>query len=106
MDLKTFKSFYNLEEIGIEKLYTENNDLYMILDLNVYIELMANGCRPVIDMDMRHLFIFKGFKGDIKLENVSVSNYRMEDSKLKFNANNIEIAIDSNEIEVIENFYK
>lgn len=106
MDLKIFKSFYDLEEIGIEKLYSKNNNLYMILNLNVYIELMANGYRPEIDMDMRHLFIFKNYKEDIQLENVNVSNYRLEDNKLIFNANDKEIIIASNEIELIENYYE
>lgn len=104
MDLKTFYDFYNLEEILIEHIYQHDNKLYMILDLNVYIELMANGCRPVIDMDMRHLFIFDDFNKKIDYKNIYAKNYQFKNNNLQFTLNGELVTIKSKNITIIENY--
>ena len=58
MTLDFFVKNYNLSDFDVKKIYVENNKLYIIADYNVYLELIANGYRPEMNMDVEKTFIF------------------------------------------------
>jgi len=105
MNIKSFYTAYDLTEVDVLKIYSDKNKLYILLGLESNIELIANGYRPEIDVYYKHMFIFDNYDNDININgNIMISNYKCDNNKLSFIANDKEIIINDCNIEVIENY--
>jgi len=58
MTLDFFANNYNLGDFDIKKIYIKDNKLYLKAVYNVYLELIANGYRPEMNMDVEKTFVF------------------------------------------------
>ena len=85
MTLDFFLKNYKLEELDINKIFIKNNELRLVVKYNVYLELIANGYRPEMNMDIDKTFVF----------NCSYKNHT-------FKTNNLEIIDYSNDILTIK----
>lgn len=103
MDLYTFYKTYNLCDIEVLKIYNKKDDLYILLNLEASLELIANGCRPTFDVFYKHLFIFKDAKVKINKRNPDISSYEYIDNKIHLLINDKPIVINASSIEIIEN---
>ncbi len=106
MDLKTFYSLYNIEELDVLSIYNDNNKLYILLGLNANMELIANGYRPEIDLYYKHMFVFSNYNGvDINITiDIKISDYSYTDDVLSFKINDEFILLRDSKIEVIMNY--
>lgn len=105
MNLKTFYDDYNLKELEVLKLFSKDNKLYILIEFNASLDLIANGCRPVFDLTFKHMFIFEDFYEKIRLRRpIRIIKYEFIDNSLLIIANNKEIIINSKNIEVIRNY--
>jgi len=74
MTLEFFVNNYDIKDFDIKKIYIDDNKLYIKAIYNVYLELIANGYRPEMNVDYEKTFIF----------NTNYNNH-------KFKSNNLEI---------------
>ena len=58
MTLKFFYENYKLNDLDISSVYVRNNKLYISLNMQIYLELIANGYRPELDVESSKVFIF------------------------------------------------
>ncbi len=96
MTLEFFYNNYDISDIEIKKLYIKNNQLFLVGKYNVYLELIANGYRPEMNMDVDKTFVF----------NVSHENHnftKINNAKIIKKDNNYFIVINDIEIELSGN---
>ena len=92
MTLEFFYTNYDISDIEIKKLYVKNNQLFLVGKYNVYLELIANGYRPEMNMDLDKTFIFNVNHPDHKFKTNNV--------KLINENNNFYILIDNDRIQL------
>lgn len=68
MTLEFFYNNFNLNEIAISKAYVKENKLYLALNMSAHLDLIANGYRPALDMDIIKTFIFCVNHKDINIK--------------------------------------
>ena len=86
MSIKFFYNSYNLDENKVVKIEIKNNKLNMYLIMNAHLELIANGYRPEMDLDISNVFIFNTYNDDIILDNISnVYVINCNDNGITFN---------------------
>jgi hypothetical protein len=91
MSIKFFYNNYDLTENKVIKVEVKNNKLYLYLVMNAYLELIANGYRPEMDIDISNVFIFNTLNNDIIIDDIKdiyVSSHN--DNEIVFMINNIE----------------
>ena len=81
MTLEFFYTNYDIKDIEIKKLYIKDNQLYLVGKYNVYLELIANGYRPEMNMDLDKTFIFNVNHPDHKFK---VNNVKLINDKNNF----------------------
>lgn len=86
MTLDFFVNNYNLSDFDIKDIYIADNKLYVIAKYNVYLELIANGYRPEMNMDVEKTFVF-----DCKHDNIAFKSKTIEIKEFKDNILNIKI---------------
>ena len=101
MTTKFFFESDNKEDFKILDLKIKDNNLFLKVEMNAYIELIANGYRPEIDLNQVKTFIFKDivFNGSINMP-YYLNNIYFND-KLHLVINDIDITINSNDIEIV-----
>ncbi len=96
MTLDFFLNNYKLEELEINKIFIKNNKLKIVVKYNVYLELIANGYRPEMNMDIDKTFIFDvDYKNhNFKSTNIEILDYsndiltvKIDDMVLKLTGN-------------------
>lgn len=102
MTTSFFYQNYNNNDINIIDFKIIDNNLYLKLEFNTYIELIANGYRPELDLDIKKTFIFKNIKYNIKPQEKYILNDIFYDNHLHLIINNCDIEVLSNDIDIIE----
>lgn len=104
MKLMTFYNSYDLYELEIKSIKTDDNIVSILLDMTSHLDLMGNGIRPSLDVSYRHMFKFK-YEGDkINLKkNINVTTYLLDGDKIKLGINKKTIYLISDP-EVILNY--
>ena len=92
MTLEFFYANYDISDIEIKKLYIKDNQLFLVGKYNVYLELIANGYRPEMNMDLDKTFIFNVNHPDHK--------FKINNVKLIKDNNNFYILIDNDRIQL------
>ena len=92
MTLEFFMQNYNLLDFKINKAQIKDNKLYLNINYEVFLELIANGYRPEMDMDINKLFIF----------NVDISNHTFKKPYVISNVNydNNILSIELNKVKI------
>ncbi len=104
MRLESFYNSFDLKENDIKKIYTKEDNLYIILDVSTHLDLMGNGIRPELNVSYEHLFVFKNNGYKLRLsKNITVEEYKYVDNKIILVVNNKTIILDSDP-EVIKNY--
>lgn len=80
MTLDFFLNNYDIEEFEIKSIIINDNKLYLKVVEHIYLELIANGYRPEMDLDKIITFIFNVNADNMEFKNID---------KLIINANNI-----------------
>lgn len=95
MTLDFFVNNYNLLDFKINKANIKNNKLFLNVNYDVYLELIANGYRPEMDMEINKEFIFN--VSNINNHNFkkpfNISNVIYENNELYFKLNDIYLEI-------------
>ena len=103
MTLKFFNENYNLEDYEVISCSIKNEKLNLCVNVIAYLELIANGYRP--ELEVKHIitFIFDIEHDDYEfIKPIKVKN-RYENDVLYLNINGNDIKIEKNNIEVIKN---
>ena len=58
MTLDFFVNNYDINDFKIKKADIKDNKLYLDINYDIYLELIANGYRPEMDMNVDKTFIF------------------------------------------------
>lgn len=100
MTTNFFSESYSKDDFKILDLKINNNTLLLKVEMNTYIELIANGYRPEIDLSQIKSFIFN----DIAFEGSLNKPYSLNDiyynDRLHLVINNIDITVNSSNIEI------
>ena len=99
MTLDFFYKNYKLEDINIHKLFIKDNKLHLAFSTVAYLELIANGYRPEMDVEYNNEFIFDINHSDIVYKNDDVIDI-LYDGNLVFKLKNEDIVITNNEVKV------
>ena len=99
MTLDFFYKNYKLEDINIHKLFIKDNKLHLAFGAVAYLELIANGYRPEMDVEYNNEFIFDVNHSDIEYKNDDLIDI-LYDGNLVFKLKNEDIIITNNEIKV------
>ena len=67
-----FSESYNPDDFNIIDIKIKDNNLIMKVIMNTYIELIANGYRPEMDISQTKTFIFKNITGIKNIEMNSI----------------------------------
>ena len=101
MTLDFFVNNYDINDFKIKKADIKDNKLYLDINYDIYLELIANGYRPEMDMNVNKTFIFNvknlsnhKFKKPYNISNIEYNNF-----VLSFIINDIKLEI-VDEIEV------
>ena len=104
MSIKFFYNSYNLDENKVVKIEIKNNKLNMYLIMNAHLELIANGYRPEMDLDISNVFIFNTYNDDIILDNISnVYVINCNDNEITFNVDYSEV---QDKYDYYEDYYR
>lgn len=104
MKLKSFFDAYDLNEMEIISLTSDENKIYLLLDCNTHLDLMGNGIRPELNVSFHHMFIFNNNGYNLKFKkNIKVNEYKYENDKIILKINDNIIILDSDP-EVIQNY--
>ena len=71
-DIMTLDFFYNnykLSDMEIKKIFIKDNKLHLCFTQVAYLELIANGYRPEMDVEYNNEFIFDINHSDIAYKN-------------------------------------
>ncbi len=93
MTLDFFLKNYSLDDLEVKKMFIKDNKLNLVVKYNVYLELIANGYRPEMNMDVEKTFIF----------NTKHDNHTFKTKKLSivsFNDDILKIKIDNQELDL------
>lgn len=95
MTLDFFMKNYNLLDFKINKARLIDYKLYLDINYDVYLELIANGYRPEMDMDINKTFIFnvKNIKNHTFKKPYNISNVMYENNELSFELCMISLSI-------------
>ena len=96
MTLDFFVNNYNLSDFDIKKIYIVDNKLYVIAKYNVYLELIANGYRPEMNMDVEKTFIFECNHENMTFKNKKIEIVDYKDNILTIKINNILLKLTGN----------
>lgn len=100
MTLDFFVSNYNIDDFDIKKIYIKNNKLYLKAIYNVYLELIANGYRPEMNMDIEKTFVFECDYEDKVFKSKNIEVVENKDNKLVIKINNELLSLFGN-VEII-----
>lgn len=100
MTLDFFVSNYNIDDFDIKKVYIKNNKLYLKAIYNVYLELIANGYRPEMNMDIEKTFVFECDHEDKVFKSKNIEVVENKDNKLVIKINNELLSLFGN-VEII-----
>ncbi len=100
MTLDFFYNNYKLEDINIERIFIKDNKLHLCFSQVAYLELIANGYRPEMNVDYDNEFIFICNHKDKKynknsLKKIDYNNellFTLDDEIIEITDNNIEIS--------------
>lgn len=105
MHLKEFFLNYPLKELNIIKAVLKNNTLFLDVEMEVYLEYIANGLRSDFDLNPVHRFIFSSQHNDFTLqEPIIVNDYRFENDSIHLTINNIDLKISEDQVICISNY--
>ena len=103
MTLDFFVSNYNIDDFDIKKIYIKNNKLYLKAIYNVYLELIANGYRPELEVDHDIVFTFN-YEGLNKVyKNPKINEFSYNDNALTIVINEDKLIIKDNIVIVKQN---
>ena len=93
---------YNFNDIEIINVKLNNNKLVVDFNINAHLDLIANGYRPELDMDVTQTFVFEveNIKLNIKKPyrfNIIKEDFYyilLNDNKIKIISNNVEVYMD------------
>lgn len=95
-----FSESYNPDDFNIIDIKIKDNNLIMKVIMNTYIELIANGYRPEMDISQTKTFIFKNITG---IKNIN-KPFRIDkiyyDSRLHLVINNNDFIVNDNNIDI------
>lgn len=77
---KFFYENYKLSDLEIRKIYIKDNKLYMEFIQNAYLELIANGYRPEMNVAYDNVFMFDCNHVDINFKKVDLIDIKYIDS--------------------------
>ena len=58
MTYEFFKDNYDINDMEIKSIEVKDKKLYLSLSMNIYLDLIANGYRPVMDFNQEKTFVF------------------------------------------------
>ena len=101
MTLKFFYDNYKLNDIDIALVYVRNNKLYISLDMQIHLDLIANGYRPALDMNANKTFIFNIASKDIIINKpYNIAKYEYNNDILSIEINNTLFIIKDTLVEI------
>lgn len=95
-------SVYNFDELEIINIKLNNNELVVDFKINAHLELIANGYRPELDLDVLERFIFEIENNNYKI-NKPYDFKIIKDNQYYILLNNNKIKLLSNEVKVEKN---
>ena len=98
MTLDFFVKNYNFSDLDIKKAYIKANKLYIKAMYNVYLELIANGYRPEMNMDVEKTFVFGTEYNDHQFKSKIIEVLSYKDNELMIKIDNITLKIIGNVI--------
>lgn len=102
-----FYNFYNLKEMSIDSITLIDDKLYMLITMDVDLELIANGYRPSMDLEMHHMAIFNNAKASFNLSSLKViKDYTFSDNKIIISNNDSKIEIEATSVDILPNYKK
>ncbi len=93
MTIDFFLKNYNLSDLDIKKIFVKENKLYIKADYNVYLELIANGYRPEMNLDMEKTFVFGCEYKDHHFKSTDLSIISFDNNILKVKIGNEELEL-------------
>lgn len=100
MTLDFFYKNYKLEDININKIFIKDNKFHLAFKTTAYLELIANGYRPEMDVEYNNEFIFNINHSDIEYQADELIDILYENNKLIFKLKNEDIVISNNDVKV------
>lgn len=100
MTLEFFYNNYNFNDININKMFIKNNKLNIEGIYNVYLELIANGYRPEMNMDIDKTFVFNVTYHDHHFKDFKDVKLIKEDNEYYLLINNLKLKL-SGDVEII-----
>ena len=95
-------SVYNFNELEIIDIKLNNNELVVDFNINAHLDLIANGYRPELDLEMSDRFTFEIEKVNYKINKPYDFKIIKEDNYyILLNGNKIKLL--SNEVKVEQN---
>ena len=91
MTINFFLKNYNVSDLDIKKIYIKENKLYVKAIYNVYLELIANGYRPEMNLDMEKTFVFNTNYNDHHFKSNDLSIVSFENNILKIKIDEISL---------------
>lgn len=95
-----FSMSYNPTDFNIIDLKIDGNNLLMKVSMTTYIELIANGYRPEMDISQIKTFIFKSVIGLKTLNKPYTINNIFYDTKLHLVINNCDFVVNNDKIDI------
>lgn len=103
MTLKFFYENYNINDLDIKNIKIENNKLIIDAYISTYLELIANGYRPELDISNKIKFIFNVDLKNKNYNNPKINDIKYENNVLYLYINDDEIVILDDNLEVHKN---
>ncbi|MCR5350694.1 MAG: hypothetical protein K6E20_06865 [Acholeplasmatales bacterium] len=103
MTLKFFNENYNLEDYEVLSCYIKDNKLNLCVNVVAYLELIANGYRPELEVNHIITFIFDLVHDDYEFKKPIKAKNSFKDGILYLDINESELRIENNSIEIIKN---
>ena len=98
MTLDFFYNNYDLKNLEIKSAEIKNNKLIINVIVVAYLELIANGYRPELDVNHEIEFTFDYNGLDKIYKNPIISNVEFKNNALNLMINNESLAISSNNV--------
>ncbi len=95
-----FSESYYPDDFNIINLDFINNNLKMTAIMNTYIELIANGYRPEMNISQTKTFIFKSITGIKTITKPFIINKIYYDTKLHLVINNNDFIVNDDSIDI------
>ena len=100
MTLDFFYNNYDLKNLEIKSIEIKDNKLIVNTNVTAYLELIANGYRPELDVNHEIEFIFDYEENDKKYNSHIVNEVSFKDNFLYLNVDGDNLKITNNNVEV------